>query len=248
MADPGLPEAVARSIAADLSRDLTADADADPRWEVEVSQQTLPLTREGSIPLLEHAQALRENHGWDYVVYLTDLPRSHERDPMVCEASATAEAALISLPALDAVCSEPRTRKLLSALIGSMRDGTEDCPFASAALQVPGRAVTRRASGTGDAVYIVLAGRWSRWRLLAAMVRSNRPGRLLPALSSGVAAAAATADPRWRSSYHFPPGSVGPWPLWDARTRMGQWSSPPWPGLRTGRCAAPVRRGAAGRR
>lgn len=106
MADPGLPGKTAHSIAVDLSRDLTDDAGAGVRWEVDVSQGALPLTRDGEIPLLDRAEALRDHHGWDHVVYLTDLPRAHDGEPMVCEVSAAARAALVSVPAL-APCSAP---------------------------------------------------------------------------------------------------------------------------------------------
>lgn len=47
MADPGLPGKTAHSIAVDLSRDLTDDAGAGVRWEVDVSQGALPLTPMG---------------------------------------------------------------------------------------------------------------------------------------------------------------------------------------------------------
>ncbi|GAA1757251.1 hypothetical protein [Kocuria aegyptia] len=196
LADPGLPEKVARSLTDGLFQDLTDQAEpgVGTRWVVEVSRETLPLTAEGDIPLLDHAGRLREEHGWDYVVYLTDLPRAHGGDPMLCEVSAEAAAALISLPALGADHFSGKARKLLATLVGSIRTGTEDYPSPAAMHQALGRTAVRRTSpaGSGDASYIVLPGRMNRVRLLAGMVLSNRPGRLLPALASCVAAAAAT--------------------------------------------------------
>lgn len=194
MADPGLPEKLARSVSSGLSRELSGGADAEVRWEVEVSRETLPLTQDGDIPLLDHAQQLRDGYGWDYVIYLTDLPRSHQGDPMLCEVSAKAEAALVSLPALGVLRMTARARKLLATLVRSVRDGTGEHPSASAVRDALGHGAVRRVPppGPGHASYIVLPGLWNRVHLLAGMVRSNRPGRLLPALSSCVAAAAAT--------------------------------------------------------
>ncbi|MFI7744493.1 hypothetical protein [Kocuria rhizosphaericola] len=196
LADAGLPEKVARALTEELPQDLADQAEAGSRvrWEVEVSQETLPLTAEGDIPLMDRAGELRERYGWDYVVYLTDLPRSHDGDPMLCEASASAAAALVSVPALGAGRLARRACKLLTALVLSVRDGTEDYPSTAAVSEALGHQSVRRVdpAGEGDASYIVLPGWLNRLRLLAGMVRSNRPGRLLPALASSVAAAAAT--------------------------------------------------------
>lgn len=194
MADPGLPEKVAREVAEDLPRALSEGSGTDIWWRVEVSQETLPLTAEGDIPLLDRSGPLRERYGWDYVVYLTDLPRSHDGNPMLCQASAEAAAALVSLPALGAVRISRKARELLSVLVLSVRAGTEDYPSPSAVQLALGRSAVRRVdpAGDGDASYVVLPGRGNRLRLLAGMVVSNRPGRLLPALASCVAAAAAT--------------------------------------------------------
>jgi hypothetical protein len=197
MADPGVPEMVASSLATGLARELSDESGQKGpagRWEVEVSRTTLPITQQGEIPLMQQAPRIRSENSWDYVVYLTDLPRTHEEQPMLCEASSAAGAALVVLPALGVSRLKARTAKLLVALIGSMHRGTEACPSAAAAGRALGHAVVRRVppDGDGDVAHLVLPGRLNRLRLLAGMVRSNRPGRLLPALSSCVAAAAAT--------------------------------------------------------
>lgn len=196
LADPGLPEKVARALTDGLSQDLAGEVPGGVRvrWVVEVSRETLPLTGDGEIPLLDHAGRLRDEHGWDYLVYLTDLPRSLAGDPMLCEASAAAGAALVSLPVLGAWRLEARARKLITALVLSVREGTADYPSSAAVRRALGPVPVRRVSPVreGDTAYIVLPGRVHQWRLLSGMVRNNRPGRLVPALASCVAAAAAT--------------------------------------------------------
>ena len=194
MADPGLPETVARAVAGDLARELGQVADAGARWNVEVSRETLPLTRDGDVPLLEHAAVLRDRRDWDYVVYLTDLPRSHGGDTMLCEASSETGAALVSLPALGVARLRVRVRALLVTLIRAVREGTQERPSEAVVRQAVGHGRVRWVPpGDGEkASYVVLPGAPNRMRLLSGMVRSNRPGRLLRALSSCVAAAAAT--------------------------------------------------------
>ncbi|GAB2598778.1 hypothetical protein GCM10009696_00220 [Kocuria himachalensis] len=192
MADPGLPEQLAAAVAAELGDELSHAGQAPVRWEVEVSRQSLPIASDGQIPLMAHAQALRDSHGWDYLVYLTDLLRSHEEEPLMCEVSSTARAAMICLPALGAYRLRTKARTLVVTLIQSVQDGTEDFPSSPAARAALGHKAARREPVAGDTAYVVLPGRLNRLRLLAGMVRSNRPGRLLTALSGCVAAAAAT--------------------------------------------------------
>lgn len=194
LADPGLPEKVARRVAEDLPRALPEHTGSDVSWEVEVSRETLPLTADGDIPLLDKAGELRDEYDWDYVVYLTDLPRSHDGDPLLCEVGAAAAAALISLPGLGADHFSRKACRLVVALVGAIRSGAEDYPSPAAVREALGRTAVRRVSpaGGGDASYIVLPGRMNQLRLLIGMVLNNRPGRLLPALASCVAAAAAT--------------------------------------------------------
>ncbi len=98
MADPGLPEKITTLLAQDLQRDLGEQLDGHVQWQVESARGTLPLTAEGDIPLIDHAPRIRDEHGWDYLIYLTDLPRTHDGEPMVCELSTGARAALLSCP------------------------------------------------------------------------------------------------------------------------------------------------------
>ncbi|MUN64798.1 hypothetical protein GMA12_16905 [Kocuria sediminis] len=193
MADPGLPEKVAGVVAEDLERDLAEHIDARVQWRVESDRGTLPLTAEGDIPLLDQAPRIREERGWDYLIYLTDLPRTHGGEPMVCELSSTTRATLVSLPTLGCWRVTARTRRLLVTLIDSVQHGSEDYPSQPAARQAVGHGAIRRQSSAGeDTAYVTVPGSWNRLRLLAGMVRHNRPHRLLSALSSCVAAAAAT--------------------------------------------------------
>ncbi|GAA1134017.1 hypothetical protein [Citricoccus alkalitolerans] len=194
MVDPGLSRQVARSAAGDLKQDLSDHGDDGHRWEVEVGEENLPLTAEGDIPLMDQAGELRSRYGWDFVLYLTDLPRYHDEDPLLCEVSATHRAALVSLTAMGAFRLKAKIRKLLIAVIHSAREGADDYPLVKTVQTILGFKGARRVSrqGRGDAAYIVLPGWLSRLNLLSGMVRSNKPGRMLPALSGAITAATAS--------------------------------------------------------
>ena len=195
MADPGLPEVVARSVASSVARDLNRSSGPEPvEWRVNVSRETFPLTAENEIPLLRNAPGLKRHYQWDYIVYLTDLPRSLGKNSLVCEVDATGGSALISLPAFGVLRIKSKTRHLLTKVVRSMHLAGSGCSNTALHPEGFGQRRWRRIQHESDRnnFDVVLAGPMSRPRLIAGMVRCNRPLRLLPALSSCMAAAVAT--------------------------------------------------------
>lgn len=191
MADPGVPARVAAEVADAVRLELTESPD-DAEWHVESSQETLSLTPDGDMALMGEAEELRSRYGWDYIVYLTDLPRYHDREPLLCEASGARRAALVSIPAMGAWGSLAKVRSLLVALVRSAKIGAPPDALVESIREIGGLTRARESGqGRGDVARIVLPGWSSRFRLLTGMVRSNRPGRMLPALSGSLTAAVA---------------------------------------------------------
>lgn len=208
LADPGLPERVAGRLGAHLPESLSLHADEETCWRVETSREALPLTPTGEIPLLDHAPRLLEDHGWDAVVYLTDLPRRHRGDPMLAELDAKARAALVTLPALGAWRVTAHTRALLVPLIATLMSGSPSRSLRTGAGEVEYR------EEPGDTRYVTRPGPLNKLRLLAGMVRNNQPGRILPALSNTAAAAVGTGAfgifyaSIWSMADSLPPGRL----------------------------------------
>lgn len=173
MADPGVPRKVAAAIADDLSGDLNRELGG--QWRVEVNEETLPLGPDGEIRLTEHAPRLLQQHSWDFVLYLTDLPTGPDGVPQLYDVSGSTAAGLVSLPVLGAFRVKSKVRALAGKLVcaSSGRDG----------LGVP---------GTGGLPVAKRSGPIVKTRLLAGMVLNNRPTRLATALTGVVAAAAGT--------------------------------------------------------
>src|SRR5699024_11682538 len=92
MADPGMPGKVAAAIADDLADDLQRERGG--RWVVEAGHETLPLGPDGEIRLTEHAPRLLQDHEWDFVLYLTDLPTRPDGVPLLYDMSGSTAAAL----------------------------------------------------------------------------------------------------------------------------------------------------------
>lgn len=192
MADPGVPQKIAQPVAGSLKREL-ADRIEDVEWNVDVSSESFSLTPEGDIPFMHMAEDLRSRYEWDYIVYLTELPRHHDTEPLLCEVSTANRALLISVPALGAHRLLAQTRNLVVALISSTQKGTGQNSLEDSVRSIAKLRSARGDIGQGrdDTAYIVLPGWLNRLRLLTGMVRSNRPGRMLPALTTSIAAAAA---------------------------------------------------------
>ncbi|MFC6090043.1 hypothetical protein [Saccharothrix lopnurensis] len=200
LADEGLPERVIATIADELPDTFTARVSGRARWRVEHEVDQLPLDEDGDIPMRALSEQRRRDRGWDLLVLVTDLPRRAGTEPVVAGVDVEHGVAMISLPALGAVLVGHRTRALLVHVVRQLVsrqlgiDGDHDGQGAAARLRdVPAHA--RRTSGGpgSSATHLTLTGLRGRLRLLAGMVRDNRPWRLVPHLAGATAAAAGTA-------------------------------------------------------
>ncbi|GLZ40577.1 hypothetical protein [Actinokineospora sp. NBRC 105648] len=200
LADKGLPGQVITAIADDLPRVLAARVSGETRWGVEHRVEQLPLDEDGDIPMRSLSQQYRQDRGWDLLVLITDLPRRTGARPVVAGIDVEHGVAMISMPALGAVLVRRRARRLLVRVVRqlvSQRFGIEGDQGRRGLADRLGEvlAPTQRVSGghQSAASHLALVGLRGRLRLLAGMVRDNRPWRLVPHLAGATAAAAGTA-------------------------------------------------------
>ncbi|HEX4430810.1 MAG TPA: hypothetical protein VHZ96_16200 [Frankiaceae bacterium] len=203
LADEGFPALVAHYAAAHLPKDLATELD-DVDWDIRVSSQPLGVNEHGRIPILKLAAEYRSGQGWDLLVLITDLPHRVDRQPIVCEFNTDCGVALASVPALGAIRIRRRTRALLVHLIrhltvthlglASAEDGSQQRQRLHARVAQRIAPVSQMESKSADTdLQFALIGLRGRIRLLAGMVRDNRPWLLVPHLSTATAAALATA-------------------------------------------------------
>ncbi|MFL5530394.1 MAG: hypothetical protein ACJ8BC_00215 [Gemmatimonadales bacterium] len=207
---PDHPAQVVARLTVELSDRLAERINADLRWTVRQGWGEVAPRRDGGVEaLLDDLARRRADARWDVAVCLTDLPLQAERVPLVAQVSARRRAAMVSLPALG-LGQLRAVRAAVPELVGRLLTDASDervLPAAWApaelARRVPG---IRRLIGEpdgGELAYVAsrLIG---QVRLLTGMVRANRPGRALLALSKllvgafGTAAFALTTSTIWQ--------------------------------------------------
>jgi hypothetical protein len=201
LAAPEWPTEVAESLAEDLPG-LLADRVTDAvSWRVPVRTDPAVADMSHGVEAIDFARARLLRDGWDMAVCITDAPLRIGTRPVVADASATHGVALISLPALGAVQTRRRARdaviRLVDGLVGESLELGERGPrrrarvsHRIASLAAPIRAVEPPDDDDVDLRFVAAVVR-GNVRLLAGMVRANRPWRLIVRLSRALAAAAA---------------------------------------------------------
>ena len=187
-----MPTDLAEAIAPDLPEVLATHVDDATTWVVTSKTHEIPLDDQGLVPLESLGEEHRTQQDWDVMIVMTDLPRRVDTRPIATAATVRARSGMVSVPGLGALLVHRRARQAIVHLVRALtrhEDGSEGARPPGISRFSPLRHVN--AEEDTDA-HLALVGLRGKLRLVAGMVRDNRPWRLVPHLSSATAAAAAT--------------------------------------------------------
>lgn len=203
VADPGLPAQVAGRLASTLPEVLARRVSDDVSWDVRVLGGPIRLDEHGRVSFFDIAHERVPGGRVDLTFCITDLPRLVDDHPIVADASVSHAAALISLPSLGGVRVLSRMRELIVYLVGQLAGGRVKHTAESGRRRSRARrwlaqlgAPLRHGSCPDEnlELRLLVPGARGRVRLLAGMVRDNRPWRLVPSLTDAIGAAVAVAS------------------------------------------------------
>jgi len=197
LADPDTPAEVAAKLVDDLPDELAAHVDRKITWDVRT--MTHPVTASAQDPEeVLGAVAEKTSHtDWDIGIYITDLPMQHGERPILVDLDHDRRVAGLSLPGFGPFLQHHEVRQAIIRLVADLT-GTAD-----AGLEHGQHHPSRLGRATARAlqpVHVVQAGdgqhtrRWvttawrGRARLLAGMVRTNQPWRLVVGMRTALAA------------------------------------------------------------
>jgi hypothetical protein len=198
LADPDLPTSLARHLAEDLPELLTRSVSDRVTWEVESIRDPFEAKVPESDRLINKAKGRVRGTNWDLAVGITDMPVRDEDRVVVAEISSIDRVALLSLPALGGLQLRRRARAAVVPIIDFLapdiprpngRNAPGSPPFRPRSLGSSNS--IRLVNPDDDAVdvEVLAARRWGSARLLAGIVRSNRPWQLVLGLSTALAGA-----------------------------------------------------------
>src|SRR4051812_21706256 len=202
LADPDTPAEIAARLVDDLPGVLGAQVDRDITWDVRTMTHPVTASVQDPEEVLGAVADKTVDTDWDIGVYLTDLPMQHGEQPILADLDHDRHVAGLSLPGFGPFLQHQKVRNAVVRLVADLT-GTADAGLEHGQHH-PSR-LARAAARTLQPIHVIQAAegqytrryvttpRRGRARLLAGMVRTNQPWRLVLGMRTALAAVLGTS-------------------------------------------------------
>jgi hypothetical protein len=202
LADPDTPSEIAAKLVDELPTLLDVHVDDQVTWDIRTI--THPVTASVHDPegILDAVAQHADDAGWDIGVYVTDLPVQHDDRPILVDLDHDRRVAGLSLPGFGPLLQHRKVRNAVIRLVADLA-GTADAGLEEgrhhpsrlgrgAAKYLQPVRVVEADDGRHTRRYVTTPWR-GRARLLAGMVRTNEPWRLVLGMRTALAAVLGTS-------------------------------------------------------
>ena len=188
LADPDTPAEIAAKLVDTLPGVLAAQVDDEVTWDVRTMTHPVTASVQDPEEVLGAVADQTAHTEWDIGIYLTDLPMQHDEQPILADVDHDRRVAGLSLPGFGPFLQHHKVRNAIVRLVADLA-GVGDAGLehgrhhpirlgrAAARFLQPVR-VLRAGRGRHTRRYVTTPRR-GRVRLLAGMVRTNEPWRLV---------------------------------------------------------------------
>lgn len=191
LTDPDLPAALADHLRTVLPKELDERGSTGRSWRVDVVQDPFESMYPDYRNLVDKARQHVHGTRWDISVCITDLPTRRGQDVVVATVDEQDMVAVVSLPALGGLFLRRKLRALVVAIVEHLTARAHGGPSATTDLRatLPSNAGRLAHDPDHPTADVVRRGRLATPRLVAGMVRANRPWQMVLGLSTALAGA-----------------------------------------------------------
>jgi hypothetical protein len=202
LADPDTPAELATKLADDLPDELAAQVDPKIIWDVRTMTHPVTASVQDPEEVLGAVAETTADTDWDIGIYITDLPMQHGERPILVDLDHDRRVAGLSLPGFGPFLQHHEVRHAIVRLVADLT-GTADAGLdrgqhhpsrvgRAAAKHLQPVHALRAHHGEHTRRYVTTPWR-GRARLLAGMVRTNQPWRLVLGMRTALAAVLGTS-------------------------------------------------------